>query len=101
MIVRPWPHCRGFIPGHLRNLLECVRVKFLGTTDNWTRIVSDNGVGVSTTSVGIGSKILATLLRALGADLVNKSGPEGTSAIAFGHRRAGVENVNVRGGSYD
>jgi two-component sensor histidine kinase len=58
-----------------------VRIEFVSTTDTWTCIVSDNGAGVSPTSVGVGSKILGTLVRALGADLVSESGPRGTSAV--------------------
>ena len=64
-----------------------VRVEFVSTTNSWTCMVSDNGVGVankvgmSDKSVGVGSKILATLLSALGAELVVKSGPGGTSSV--------------------
>jgi two-component sensor histidine kinase len=58
-----------------------VRIEFMSAPDTWTCIVSDNGVGASLNSNGVGSKIIATLLRALGAELVIKSGPEGTSSI--------------------
>jgi two-component sensor histidine kinase len=58
-----------------------VRIEFVSTTDTWTCIVSDNGVWASVTSEGVGSKILGTLLRALGAELVRKSGPRGTSSV--------------------
>jgi two-component sensor histidine kinase len=58
-----------------------VRIQFLTTVDSWTCVISDNGVGASATSIGTGTKILATLLRALGARLVRKSGPGGTSAM--------------------
>ena len=58
-----------------------VRVKFTSTTDTWACIVSDNGAGLLANSAGVGSKILATLLRRLDAELVVKSGPEGTSSV--------------------
>ena len=57
-----------------------VRIEFISTTDTWTCIVSDNGIGNSAPSVGVGSQILARLVRALGAELVSKSGPKGTSS---------------------
>jgi two-component sensor histidine kinase len=58
-----------------------VRIEFLSMPDGWTCIVSDNGVGMSAMSIGAGSNILATLLRALRADVVSKSGRTGTSAV--------------------
>ena len=56
-----------------------VRIEFLSTTEGWTCIVSDNGAGNAAPSTGVGSRILARLVRALGAELVSKSGPNGTS----------------------
>ena len=57
-----------------------VRIEFLNTTESWTCIVSDNGTGSSVPSMGVGSRILARLVRALDAELVSKSGPKGTSS---------------------
>ena len=57
-----------------------VRIEFLGTAESWTCVVSDNGAGNSLPSIGVGSRILAGLVRALGAELVSKSGPKGTSS---------------------
>jgi two-component sensor histidine kinase len=56
-----------------------VRIEFICTTDAWTCVVCDNGAGNSTPSMGVGSRILAKLARALGAELVRQSGPKGTS----------------------
>jgi two-component sensor histidine kinase len=57
-----------------------VRIEFLSTAEGWTCIVSDNGAGNSVPSIGVGSQILARLVRALGAELVSKSEPKGTSS---------------------
>jgi two-component sensor histidine kinase len=58
-----------------------VRVEFISTTDTWTCIVSDNGLGASATRTGVGSKVLGALLHALGAELVRKSGRTGTASV--------------------
>jgi two-component sensor histidine kinase len=56
-----------------------VRVELLNKTNCWVCIVSDNGVGVSMPSVGVGTEILEQLIRALGGNLVRRSGRYGTS----------------------
>ena len=56
-----------------------VRVELFNRIDSWVCIVSDNGVGAETASIGVGSKILEHLVRALGGNLVRKSGGYGTS----------------------
>ena len=56
-----------------------VRVALINRNDSWVCVVSDNGVGTATASVGVGSKILKQLVRALGGNLVRRSGRYGTS----------------------
>jgi two-component sensor histidine kinase len=56
-----------------------VRVVLLNKYDSWLCIVSDNGIGSGMASVGVGSKILEQLVRALGGNLIRKSGRYGTS----------------------
>jgi two-component sensor histidine kinase len=58
-----------------------VRIEFLNTAETWACIVSDNGIGASVTSIGVGSKILGTLLGRLGAEIATKSGLGGTSSM--------------------
>ncbi len=70
-----------------------VRIEFVTAQDTWDCIVSDNGVGAQANSSGVGSKILATLLRALGAALVSESGPRGTTSVVHCH-----SNPNSLGG---
>jgi two-component sensor histidine kinase len=61
-----------------------VGIEFLNTAKTWACIVSDNGTGASVTSIGVGSKILGTLLGQLGAEIVTKSWPGGTSSMIRG-----------------
>jgi two-component sensor histidine kinase len=56
-----------------------LRVEFINNTDPWVCVVSDNGVGSPAMSSGVGSRILESLLQALDANLVRKSGLDGTS----------------------
>jgi two-component sensor histidine kinase len=56
-----------------------LRVEFINNTDSWVCVVSDNGVGSRAMSSGVGSRILESLLQALDANLVRKSGLDGTS----------------------
>ena len=58
-----------------------VRIEFIKTAKGWTCIVSDNGIGTSVTSTGVGSRILGTLLDRMGAEIAAKSGPGGTSSM--------------------
>jgi two-component sensor histidine kinase len=61
-----------------------VRVELVNKSGSWSCIVSDNGVGAETASVGVGSKVLAHLVRALDGNLVRTSGCDGTSvAVSF------------------
>jgi two-component sensor histidine kinase len=61
-----------------------VRVELVNKIDSWICIVSDNGVGAETASVGVGSKVLEHLVRALDGNLVRTSGRNGTSvAVSF------------------
>jgi two-component sensor histidine kinase len=58
-----------------------VRVEFVNGVGSWACIVSYNGDGTAMASHGVGSKILKQLVRALGGNLVRKSGRDGTSVI--------------------
>ena len=58
-----------------------VRVAFFNRSDSWVCVVSDNGVGTAMASLGVGSKILEQLVRALGGTFVRRSGRSGTSVI--------------------
>jgi two-component sensor histidine kinase len=57
------------------------RVELFNRTDSWVCVVSDNGVGAATESLGVGSKILKELVRALGGKLARRSGRSGTSVV--------------------
>jgi two-component sensor histidine kinase len=63
---------------HARNE-GLVRVELINKIDSLDCIVSDNGVGTDMASVGVGSKILGQLVRALGGNLARRSGRDGTS----------------------
>jgi two-component sensor histidine kinase len=56
-----------------------VRVELMNKINGWVCIVSDNGVGASTPSAGVGSEILEQLVCALDGNLVRRSGRYGTS----------------------
>ena len=56
-----------------------VRIEVLNKINCWVCVVSDNGVGANMPSAGAGSEILEALIRALGGNLVRKSGRYGTS----------------------
>jgi two-component sensor histidine kinase len=56
-----------------------VRVELMNKIDCWVCIVSDNGVGANMPPPGVGSEILEQLIRALGGNLVRRSGRYGTS----------------------
>ena len=56
-----------------------VRVELINKIDFWIFVVTDNGIGADMASVGIGSKIIEQLVRALGGTLVRRSGRDGTS----------------------
>jgi two-component sensor histidine kinase len=56
-----------------------VRVALFNRNDSWVCVISDNGVGAEKASMGIGSKILEHLVRALGGNLARRSGRHGTS----------------------
>jgi two-component sensor histidine kinase len=58
-----------------------VRVELFNRNDSWVCVVSDNGVGTATASLGVGSKILKQLVHALGGTFVRRSGRSGTSVI--------------------
>jgi len=58
-----------------------VRVELVNTIDSWVCVVTDNGVGTTMASLGVGSKILKQLVRALGGNIVRKSGRDGTSVV--------------------
>lgn len=58
-----------------------VRIDFVNASGAWACIVSDNGIGASAASSGVGSIIVTTLLDRLGAEIAIKSGPRGTSSI--------------------
>jgi two-component sensor histidine kinase len=58
-----------------------VRVELINRMDSWVCVVSDNGVGTVKTPLGVGSAILKQLVRALGGNLVRKSGRDGTSVV--------------------
>jgi two-component sensor histidine kinase len=61
-----------------------VRVELVNKIDSWICIVSDNGVGAETASVGVGSKVVEHLVRALDGNLVRTAGRNGTSvAVSF------------------
>jgi two-component sensor histidine kinase len=55
-----------------------VRVALFNINESWVCVVSDNGVGTATASVGVGSKILKRLVSALGGNLVRTSRRYGT-----------------------
>jgi len=76
-----------------------VRVEFVCTTDTWTCMVSDNGIGNSVPSIGVGSRIIARLVRALGAELVSKSGPKGTSLAVRCAFQPEFSSVNLSDGA--
>lgn len=58
-----------------------VQVELINRIDSWVCVVSDNGVGTTMVSLGVGSKILEQLVRSLGGNLVRKSGRDGTSVV--------------------
>jgi two-component sensor histidine kinase len=58
-----------------------VRVELINRIDSWVCVVSDNGVGTTMASIGVGSKILKQLVRALGGNIVRKPGRDGTSVV--------------------
>ncbi|HEX4160373.1 MAG TPA: sensor histidine kinase [Rhizomicrobium sp.] len=62
-----------------------VRVELINRSDCWVCTVSDNGVGAGAASAGTGSKILEQLVRALGGNLIRKSGRFGTSITVACH----------------
>jgi two-component sensor histidine kinase len=57
-----------------------VRVELINEIECWACIVSDDGVGIDAgrASAGVGSKILEQLVRALGGNLVRRTGRYGT-----------------------
>ena len=65
----------GF-PGRNEGL---VQIRLINRVDSWACTVSDNGIGAGTASVGVGYKIVEQLVRALGGNLVRRSGRHGTS----------------------
>jgi two-component sensor histidine kinase len=56
-----------------------IRVELVNKIDSWVCIVSDNGVGAGTASMGVGTKIIEQLVRALDGNLVRRSDRYGTS----------------------
>jgi two-component sensor histidine kinase len=67
-----------------------VQVALFNKNDSWVCVVSDNGVGTATASLGVGSKILKQLVRALGGTFVRRSGRSGTSVIVTCQKTATV-----------
>jgi two-component sensor histidine kinase len=67
-----------------------VQVALFNKNDSWVCVVSDNGVGTATASLGVGSKILKQLVRALGGTFVRRSGRSGTSVIVTYQKTATV-----------
>ena len=49
------------------------RVELINKINSWVCSVSDNGVGAGTASMGVGTKIIEQLVRALGKNLVRRS----------------------------
>jgi two-component sensor histidine kinase len=66
-----------------------VRVELIKRIDSWVCVVSDNGVGTAVRSLGVGSKIVKRLVRALGGKLVRKSRRDGTSVVVTDAGSAG------------
>ena len=56
-----------------------VQIRLINKIELWVCIVSDNGIGAAMASVGVGYKIVEQLVRALGGNLVRRSGRHGTS----------------------
>jgi two-component sensor histidine kinase len=56
-----------------------VRVELINKIDSWVCIVFDKGVGAGTASMGVGTKIIEQLVRALGKNLVRRSDRYGAS----------------------
>ena len=65
----------GF-PGRNEGL---VQIRLINKVESCVCTVSDNGIGADMASVGVGSEIVEQLVRALGGNLVRRSGRHGTS----------------------
>lgn len=58
-----------------------VRVSVLEDAGSLICVVSDNGTGTSAGVAGVGSRILEQLVRAMGGEMIVKSGRTGTSVV--------------------
>jgi len=62
----------------------CVRIELLAQEACWCCIISDNGIGMQNGTLGSGSKIIESLVDALGGRLGIRGGPAGTAvSITF------------------
>ena len=75
-----------------------VRVALFNRKRSWVCVVSDNGVGTATASLGVGSNILKQLVSALGGTFVRRSGRSGTSVVVTCEKAttAGSSQTSVR-----
>jgi two-component sensor histidine kinase len=61
-----------------------IRIEIFACGSHWRCTISDNGVGMQDTHRGCGSRIIDSLVDALGGQLAICSAPEGTAvSIAF------------------